>query len=273
VLNHTITKSLVPKFAAEHSPRLVVPLHLAPPRPDTRADDIATISHELRNCLAVVRNSARLLGLSNKTETIDRARVLIERQVAHMCRHVEDLMALASPPAGKQATTHRSHIDLRTIVENAIAANAHNIERHRHRLVVELPEEPVWVHADAPRLEQVFSNILINAAKYTPAGGKIILTLDRHHSLARIRIRDSGIGIEADMLLRVFELYEQVDAQAPCSEGGRGIGLALVRGLVENHGGTVQASSDGLGLGSEFTVTLPQLWGTASTASNGLLAG
>jgi signal transduction histidine kinase len=141
------------------------------------------------------------------------------------------------------------------------------MQQRGHRLVVELPVEPLWMHADAARLEQVFSNILINAAKYTPDGGKIVLTLERETTHAHIRIRDSGIGIDGAMLPRVFDMYSQAQADATCSEGGRGIGLALVRELIEKHGGTVEVSSDGLGHGSEFTVQVPVLWATLRAAS------
>jgi len=126
--------------------------------------------------------------------------------------------------------------------------------------VVDLPADALWVEADAARLEQVLSNLLINAAKYTPDGGEILLTVERLDKRVSIRIRDSGIGIEPAVLLRVFDMFAQADASAPCSEGGSGIGLAVVRDLVEMHGGTVRAASAGLGKGSEFTVMLPSLW-------------
>jgi two-component system CheB/CheR fusion protein len=119
---------------------------------------------------------------------------------------------------------------------------------------------PIWIGADITRLEQVFSNLLNNAAKYTPDGGEIVVTMERAGTFASIRIRDSGIGIEPAVLLRVFDMFAQADAAAGCSEGGSGIGLAVVRDLVEMHGGTVRAASAGLGSGSEFTVLLPVMW-------------
>lgn len=262
-----------PWIATQRTPAIRVPLRLAASRPDTRADQIAGISHELRNSLCVIRNAARLLRLPASTDRIEDSRILIERHVDQMARHVDDLLGVSSVPNGKQAALHRSHLDLRTIVRHSVSAIAPDMERRGHELVVELPVDAIWVHADAGRLEQVFSNLLINAAKYTPNGGKIVLTLEREQAHARIRIRDTGIGIDAAMLLRVFDMYAQANADAPGSAGGSGIGLALVRELVEKHGGTVQADSKGLGYGSEFTVVLPVLWDNAPTASSIALWG
>jgi two-component system CheB/CheR fusion protein len=256
-----------PWIATQRTPAIRVPLRLAALRPDPRADEIAGISHELRNSLSVIRNAARLLRLPASTDLIDQSRKLIERHAEQMARHIDDLLGVSSVPNGKQAALQRSHLDLRTIIGHSVGAIAPDMERRGHDLVVELPVDAIWVHADAGRLEQVFSNILINAAKYTPNGGKIVLTLDREDTHARIRISDTGIGIDAAMLLRVFDRYAQADADAACSEGGSGIGLALVRELVEKHGGTVRAASQGLGCGSEFTVVLPVLWDNAAKVS------
>jgi len=233
---------------------LVLPLRIA----NSRADEIAVISHELRNSLGVVRNAARLLRFPVGENGIDGARVLIERHVGQMTRHIEELLD-ASQDVHKKAL-QRSHVDLRTVVEFAANAIAPDMARHGHRLVVSLPPEALWVHVDVTRLEQVFSNLLINAAKYTPDGGEIALTMERVGTHACIRFCDSGIGISAAMLERVFKLFAQVDAQDARAEGGRGIGLAVVREMVEAHGGSVQATSAGAGLGSQFTVLLPTLW-------------
>lgn len=242
---------------ASHSPGLasiVLPLRIA----DTRADEIAMISHELRNSLGVVRNAARLLRFPAAENGIDSARALIERHVGQMTRHIEEL--LEASQEGHKKALRRSHVDLRTIVEFAVNAIAPDMARHGHRLVVSLPPDALWVHADVTRLEQVFSNLLINAAKYTPDGGDIALTMERIGAHACIRFCDSGIGISSAMLERVFQLFAQADAQDARSENGRGIGLAVVRDLVEAHGGSVQATSAGLGLGSQFTILLPALW-------------
>jgi signal transduction histidine kinase len=238
---------------------IVMPLRLPDSRADSRADEIAVISHELRNSLGVVRNAARLLRLPAGTGGIDKARVLIERHVGQMGRHIEDLLEAAHPDGRKKAL-RLSHVDLRTILEQAISAIAPDLARRGHRLVVSLPADALWVHVDAARLEQVFSNLLINAAKYTPDGGDLALTLELQEKQCSITIRDSGIGIEPSVLPCVFDMFAQADATAPCAEGGSGIGLAVVRNLVEMHGGSVRAASAGLGLGSEFIVLLPTLW-------------
>ena len=254
--------TLNPMPNAGHTPGLasiVLPLRIA----DSRADEIAMISHELRNSLGVVRNAARLLRFPAGQDGIDGARVLIERHVGQMTRHIEELLD-TSHHRDKNAL-HRSHVDLRTVVEFAVNAIAPDIARRGHRLTVCLPADALWVHADVARLEQVFSNLLINAAKYTPDGGDIALTMERIGAHACIRFCDSGIGISATMLERVFQLFAQADASDARAEGGQGIGLAVVRDLVEAHEGSVQAASAGLGLGSQFTVLLPTLWANADS--------
>ena len=243
-----------------HSLAIRVPARLVNAKPDPRADEIASISHELRNSLAVVRNASRLLRAPATAMQVDNARVLIDRHVGQMARHIEDLLETASQPAAVKRALYRSHLDLRTVVQHSINAIAPNIEQRGHRLAVDLPDDALWVHADASRLEQVFSNLLINAAKYTHNGGDIAISLKRDGAQAKISVRDSGIGMEPAVLARVFELYAQADALAPHSEGGSGIGLAVVRDLVEKHGGTVHAASPGLGFGSEFTVSIPVMW-------------
>jgi len=234
-------------------------------RVDARADEIAAISHELRNSLAVVRNAAQLLRHPNGVEG---ARILIERHVGQMTRHIDDLLD-ASHRDVRNKRLQRSHVDLRAIVEFSISAIAPDLARRGHRLVVHLPTEPLWMAVDALRLEQVFSNLLINSAKYTPDGGEITLTVERLDASVSIRIRDSGIGIEASVMRHIFDMFVQADAAAPCAEGGSGIGLAVVRDMVEMHGGTVCAASAGLGQGSEFTVLLPALWAPQPSQQTG----
>jgi signal transduction histidine kinase len=243
---------------------IVVPLRFdSSTTPDLRADEIASISHELRNSLAVIRSAAHLLQAPADSVRIDNARILIERHIQQMSRHVDDLLEVGFSPAGKKPPLSQARIDLRTVVEDSVSAVAAEFARRGHHLSVKLPDDALWVQADAARLEQVFSNLLINAAKYTPDGGVITVTLDDHSAQARIGIRDSGIGMDSSILSRAFDIYAQADAASARSEGGVGIGLAVVRGLVEQHGGSVHAASAGLGLGSEFTVLLPLLWGTA----------
>jgi signal transduction histidine kinase len=242
-------------------PAIVLPLHL----PDARADEIAVISHELRNSLSVVRNAASLLRMPVGASGVEGARILIERHVAQMNRHIEDLLDVSQRDARKK-TLRRTHIDLRTIVEFAVSAIASDMPRRGHRLIVNLPANPLWVEVDAVRMEQVFSNLLINAAKYTPDGGEITVTMEKIDKRVCIVIRDSGIGIEPAVLARVFDMFAQADAAAICAEGGSGIGLAVVRDIVEMHGGTVRAASAGLGLGSEFSVLLPAPWAQVEVA-------
>lgn len=229
------------------------------PVPDLHADEIAVISHEMRNALGVMRNAARLLRMPASAASVEGARMLIERQVAQMIGHIEDLSEVSHRTSGKK-TLRRSHLDLRSIAEFAVSGIASDVARRGHRLRVNLPAEPLWVYADASRMEQVFGNLLVNASKYTPDGGEIVLTMERVNSRARVSISDNGIGIEPAVLLRVFDMFAQADSTARCCEGGSGIGLAVVRDLVEMHGGIVRARSEGLGLGSEFTVLLPALW-------------
>jgi signal transduction histidine kinase len=249
----------VPALSNGHSPArapsILVPFVIA----DPRADEIAMIAHELRNSLGVVRNAARLLRQPAGASSVEAARVLIERHVGQMTQHINELLE-ASNRVVQKKVLHKAHVDLRTVVEYATNAIASDLVRRSHRLVVHVPDKPLWIEADVSRLEQVFSNLLINAAKYTPDGGEITVTIARADSFASIRVRDSGIGIEPAVLLRVFDMFAQADAAAVCSEGGSGIGLAVVRDLVEMHGGSVRATSAGLGQGSEFTVLLPMPW-------------
>jgi two-component system, sensor histidine kinase len=245
---------------ANAQPLPVTPVRVVPSRfADSRADEIAMISHELRNSLAVLRNAAMLLRLPVIPKNVDHARALIERHVGQMCRHVEDLLDSAHPDR-RIKVLRLSHFDLRTVVAMAVDGIAPDIARRGHRLSVSLPPAALWVHADAARLEQVFSNLLVNAAKYTGKGGDIAVTLERRgDTQACVCVRDSGIGMAREFLPAVFEKFAQADATSPRSEGGAGLGLAVVRNLIEMHGGSVRADSGGLGLGSEFTVLLPCL--------------
>jgi signal transduction histidine kinase len=226
---------------------------------DERSRDIAVISHELRNSLAVIRNAARLLRSPSSSGNIESARSLIERHAGQMSRHIDDLLEPRDCGERSVGLPHQSRIDLRTIAEYAVDSISPELVRRGHRLVVKLPETPVWARADGARLEQVFSNLLINAAKYTPDGGDISVLMEAVSESVYVRVRDSGVGIEPAMLSRVFGMFVQVATALPGRESGRGIGLAVVRSIIEQHGGTVTAKSAGLGRGSEFTVVLPSL--------------
>lgn len=227
-------------------------------RCDAREQQTAVVCHELRNSLAVVRGATRLLRSSTASEELNKLRALIDRQLDQIARHVDDL---ASPQRRDSADQglHLSKVDLRVIARDALEAIAPELARRQHQLTVKLPEEPVWMWADGARLEQAISNLLINAVKYTSDGGRITLAMDRGHQLACVRVADSGVGIEPAMLPQVFGMFIQVGSRLPSLQGGSGIGLAVVKEVVEFHGGSVAATSAGLGLGSEFIVVLPTL--------------
>jgi CheY-like chemotaxis protein/two-component sensor histidine kinase len=181
---------------------------------------------------------------------------MIERQVNHLVRLVDDLLEVSRITRGR-IELRRERTDLAAVVRSAVETSRPQVDSAGHRLDVIMPDEPVVLECDSVRIAQVISNLLNNAARYTEHGGRITLEARREGEDALIAVRDTGIGIEAGMLGRVFELFVQSDPQNGRSQGGLGIGLALVRRLVEMHGGTVHASSAGLGKGSEFVVRLP----------------
>ena len=184
----------------------------------------------------------------------DKARVLILRQVDQMSGLVDDLLDITRVRSG-QLKLRLARMDLCGVVAAAIRAAEGAMKQRDHRLDVSYPDAPVWLQGDAVRLEQAFVNLLMNAAKYTPQGGRISVSVTRGAGEAAVVFSDTGVGMAADLLPRVFDLY--VQAAASSRKGGLGLGLPLVRALVEGHGGTVTAASAGLGLGSEFTVRLP----------------
>jgi PAS domain S-box-containing protein len=229
---------------------------------DRRKDEfIATLAHELRNPLAPMRNAVYLLRAA--PAAADRVVDIMDRQVAHMVRLVDDLLEVSRITRGK-VDLKREPVDLATAVRAAVDTARPLIDTAGHRLTVELPAEPVTADADPVRLVQVVTNLLNNAAKYTPAGGAVTVVAGREADRAVVRVRDTGVGIPADMLARVFDLFTQVDRTRRQAQGGLGIGLALVKSLVELHGGAVEAHSDGLGKGSEFVVRLPLAAGPAA---------
>jgi signal transduction histidine kinase len=219
---------------------------------------LATLSHELRGPLASIQNAVYLLN-SATGESPARlgAQALIERQVRRMTRLADDLLDVSRISHGR-LRLRRERIDLRLVLSNAIETLQSDIKERNHRLAVELPDAPVWLQADPWRLEQVFVNLLANASKYTDVGGELAAWMHTRDGQVVVRIRDSGIGIASEALPHIFDLFRQTDEAAACSRSGRGIGLALVRNLVESHGGRVTAASAGLGKGSEFTVRLPR---------------
>jgi len=220
---------------------------------------LATLAHELRNPLAPIRNAVSLMQMGGLSDSMTEwYRTLIDRQVTHLTRLVDDLLDASRITSGK-ITLQRQPVSLALVVENAADSSRPLIDARKHTLDVELPGEPLQVEGDPVRLTQVVLNLLNNAAKYTPECGMIRLSVEREGENAVLRVRDTGLGIPADLLPRVFDLFTQGDRSLDRAEGGLGIGLTLVRRLVEMHGGAVEAHSDGPGYGSEFLVRLPLL--------------
>jgi PAS domain S-box-containing protein len=218
---------------------------------------IATLAHELRNPLAPVRNAVHILAMSPGDVAKQRwATDLIERQMQRMTRLIDDLLDASRVNRGL-VELRREPVELVAVVQEAVEASEPLFEQLHHVLDVRLPAHPVWLVADRLRLAQVLSNLLHNAAKYTPQGGCIVLYAKEHPDAVELGVRDNGIGIAAPMLDRVFDLFAQSDRSTSHSDGGLGIGLTLVKRLVELHGGTVVARSNGHGQGSEFVVHLP----------------
>jgi len=223
---------------------------------------MALLSHELRNPLAPILNALSILKqMRTNDPIIEQAGNIINRQVVQMVRLVDDLLDISRITKGKLRLT-KERVELRTIANRAAESARPLMEARKHDFSVSLPTKAVWVDADPARMEQIVVNLLNNAAKYTEVGGLIRMSVEREGNEAVIRVRDNGVGIAAEMLPQIFELFTQVDGSLSRSYGGLGIGLALVRTLVEMQDGRVQAQSAGLGKGSEFTVKLPAVGGT-----------
>jgi PAS domain S-box-containing protein len=237
---------------------------------DRRKDEfLATLSHELRNPLAPLRNGLQVMKLArNDAGAVERARVMMERQLAQMVRLIDDLMDMSRINRGK-IRLRKERVPLAGPVQQAVETSRPAIEGGGHDLTVNLPPDPIYVDADVTRLAQVFSNLLNNAAKYTERGGHVTLTVERQGGEAVVSVRDTGVGIPAHMLPRVFDLFTQVDRSLERAQGGLGVGLSLVKGLVEMHGGSVEARSAGHGMGSEFIVRLPVVLSLAGEQAEG----
>lgn len=217
---------------------------------------LAMLAHELRNPLAAIVNSVYLLALEkNETSNQQSARQIIGRQLGQLTRLIDDLMEISRISSGR-VRLRPERVVLSGILEQAVETARPLIDERRHTLEVSLPARQLWLVADSARLEQIVVNLLTNAAKYTPEGGKIWLTAEQEGEEAVIRVRDTGSGIAADLLPHVFDLFTQGERTLDRSQGGLGIGLALVRRLVELHQCRVEAQST-LGQGSEFVVHLP----------------
>jgi PAS domain S-box-containing protein len=224
---------------------------------DRRKDEfLATLAHELRNPMAPIRNGLQVLKMAGDPAARDQARAMMERQLGQLVRLVDDLLDISRITSNK-LELRKARIELRAVIENAVETARPQIEASGHTLVVDLPPQPVYLDADLTRLAQVFWNLLNNSAKYTDPGGRISLSAVLQGGEVIVAVRDTGIGIPASAQPRLFELFSQVDRSLERSQGGLGIGLALVKGLTEMHGGTVEVSSAGSGQGSTFVVHLP----------------
>jgi CheY-like chemotaxis protein/two-component sensor histidine kinase len=220
---------------------------------------LAMLSHELRSPLAPIANAVQLLGLPNGAESSlqKQARGIIERQVGHLQHLVDDLLEVSRITTGR-VQLRQERVAIRGIVEGAIETSRPLVDQRKHELVVSLPNETIWLNADAARLEQVVVNLLTNAAKYTEIGGHIWLSVLVEEHECVLRVRDTGVGISPSLLPKIFDLFTQAERSLDRSQGGLGIGLALVQRLTELHGGRVEVKSS-LGQGSEFVIRLPLL--------------
>ncbi|HBI45752.1 MAG TPA: hypothetical protein DDY78_23305, partial [Planctomycetales bacterium] len=217
---------------------------------------LAMLSHELRNPLAPILNAVHLLRLQkNENQLQHQARTIIERQVTQLTRLVDDLMEVSRITTGRVQLRH-DRVVVSSIVERAVETARPLMDQRGHELTVSLPPQPIWLNADAARLQQVVVNLLTNAAKYTADGGRIWLSVQQEGGECVLRLRDTGVGIAPEILPRIFDLFTQAERSLDRSQGGLGIGLALVHRLVEMHQGRVEAYS-ALGQGSEFVVRLP----------------
>jgi PAS domain S-box-containing protein len=220
-------------------------------------DFLAMLAHELRNPLAPITTAAHLLALSAGNEAVVReVSAIIDRQVKHMTELVDDLLDVSRVTRGL-VELQLETIDVKAVVASALEQARPLIDSRGHALVLQLASAPAFVQGDKTRLVQVLANLLNNAAKYTPQGGQIVLGVQVDHSQVRLTVGDNGSGIAPALLPRIFELFTQAERTPDRSQGGLGMGLALVKHIVALHGGAVEARSEGLGQGSAFMVTLP----------------
>jgi CheY-like chemotaxis protein len=217
---------------------------------------LATLAHELRNPLAPIRNGLEILRLRQSGQIADRARSMMDRQLQQMVRLIDDLLEVSRITRGK-IQLNREPIDLEAALQSAIEVSKPLIDAAGHTLSIDIPSQPLIVDGDLTRLAQVFGNLLNNAAKYTDSGGRIWLNAGIAGDRVRVSVRDTGIGIAPTMMPRIFEMFAQVDHASQHTQGGLGIGLCIAKRLVEMHGGSLNARSEGVGSGSEFTVELP----------------
>jgi PAS domain S-box-containing protein len=225
---------------------------------------LAMLGHELRSPLAPIRNAVEILGQAGSDgRQVKPATEIMQRQVAHLARLVDDLLDISRITRAK-IELRKEPVELASVLQHAVQAVRPFRESMGHELTVTLPPEPMYLNADPVRLGQVVGNLLSNACKFTDKGGHIWLTAEREGNQALIRVLDTGIGIAAEQLPRIFEMFAQADTSLERSREGLGLGLTLVKNLVEMHAGTVEARSAGVGQGTEFVVRLPLLSGPLS---------
>lgn len=222
-----------------------------------KSEFLATLAHELRNPLAPLSQALHMLqSAPQDLETVQQSSEVMARQVHHLTRLVDELLDISRIAQGKM-TLQRDTVALRDVAQAAIDLSSPLIRQHRHRLELRLPEAPVYLYADPVRLAQVLGNLLNNAAKYTPDGGRIDVEARICGQSVRLSVRDNGVGISSEDLPHIFDLFTQVGRSLEMAQGGLGIGLSLSRQLVELHGGRIRVDSDGIGRGAVFTVELP----------------
>lgn len=223
---------------------------------ERQAEFIATVAHELRSPLAPVRHALEIMRRSSTDADTEPLRAMIERQVTHMTRLVDDLIDGSRVTAGK-IELKISQQDIRDLVERGVELTRPAIEAANQELVIDVPQHPVYMVADAMRMTQVFGNLLGNAKKFTPLGGRIRISLGAEDSTAVVSISDNGVGIPPEELTTIFKMFSQGDQSATRGSGGLGIGLTLTKRLVEMHGSDIVAESAGVGHGSVFVCRLP----------------
>jgi PAS domain S-box-containing protein len=235
---------------------------------DRRKDEfLATLAHELRNPLAPIRTGLQVMKLAgDNAAVIEKTRRMMERQVSQMAHLLDDLLDLSRISQGK-ITLQTNRLRLADALQDAVDAVWSFMEERDHDLVLDVPDEPIYVDGDRTRLSQVFVSLLNNAAKYTEGNGRIKVTMERQSDDVVVVVQDNGVGIPVSMLPKVFDIFTQVDRSLEKSQGGLGIGLSIVKQLVEMHGGQVAAESDGHRQGSRFTVRLPAIRATLITPS------
>lgn len=246
--NQALEAQIADRIRAEEALRAV----------DRRKDEyLSTLAHELRNPLVPIRNALEIMRLSgNAPAILETSRAMIERQVKHLVRLIDDLLDVARLSRGL-IKLKLDAVDVGYVVSTAVESVRPFVTKAKHELRIVLPEEPLNLRADSTRLAQILYNLLHNAAKYTDPGGEIQLSVEREGEEVVFRVKDNGPGIPDDMIEEIFEIFTQVSRKGDSVASGLGVGLSLVKTLVELHGGRVEARSEGPGEGSEFTVRIP----------------